>query len=417
MHPVSSARGLATNRPLLALVVANGISAIGDWLYLTAIPVLVYRETEDPTLVGLAAAARLVPWLLLSIPAGAVADRVSGGHLLLGAESSRALLMVLMTGLLLAGAPLWIVFGVALAAVVAGTFAMPAQGTLVPRLARNDTELGTANVVSATFDNLACVLGPAAAGVLIVAGGLEFAFALNGLSFLAVVVVLIALVRQSADERTATDAPVAPASDESDRAERWTSIARAAARPLAMDAAISFAAGAAFIVPVLIATAQPGDGDALVGVLSAGAGVGGVVGALVAGQFVNGRLRQGLVGGVAVAVGSLSLIAASVAPILALVGLALVSGAIVQLDTLNMTDLQRSTQPGRLGRTLGLLHTLAAAWVMAGSIVIGAVAGFLGLGAAVLACAVVVGVLGTVAIARPRSPGGLMPLSGAPTTA
>jgi len=166
MNVRAPARPLATNWPLSALVLANGISAIGDWLYLTAIPVLVYRETEDAALVGLAAAARLLPWLLLSLPAGAVADRVPGPRLLLAAESARASLMFAMTGLLLVGAPLWIVFGVALGAVAAGTFAMPAQGTLVPDLATNDAELGTANVLSSTFDNLACVVGPALAGML-----------------------------------------------------------------------------------------------------------------------------------------------------------------------------------------------------------------------------------------------------------
>jgi MFS family permease len=398
----ASTRRLAANPALGALVLANGISAIGDWLYLTVIPVLVYRETENPALVGLAAAARLLPWLLLSIPAGIVADRVSRRHLLLLAESCRATLMFLMTGLLLLGAPLWMTFGVALAAVAAGTFAMPAQGTLIPDLARDEGELGIANVLSSTFDNIACIIGPALAGLLIVVGGLEFAFALNGVSFLVVVAVLIVLVR-NAGSAPSTVAPsqheVKPHSEAA--AAGWTRIVREAIGPLAMDAAISFAAGATMILPVLLAVGLSGDGGALIGILSTSAGLGGLAGAVGAGAFVNGRPRQGLVVGIVVAVGSLALLAASTAPVIVALGVAIVSAAIVQLDTLNMTELQRSTHSGQLGRTLGLLHTLAAAWVMAGSVVIGILANVVGVGFAILACAVVVAVLGSAALLFP----------------
>jgi predicted MFS family arabinose efflux permease len=418
MNLVAPARQLAANRPLAALVVANGVSAIGDWLYLTVIPLLVYRETEDAALVGLAAAARLLPWLLLSLPAGVVADRVSGRHLLLVAESTRAVLMFMMTGLLVLGAPLIVVFGVALGAVAAGTFAMPAQGTLIPDLARDDAELGTANVLSSTFDNLACVVGPALAGVLILLGGIEIAFALNGLSFLVVVAVLVVLVR-SANRRPSriSEARDGVTVEDAVTPAHWPAIVRDAFRALTMDAAISFAAGGMFILPVLIASAQSGGNDALVGILSAGGGIGGVVGALAAGAFVNGRSRQGLIAGTGVAVASFGLLAGSTAPVFAVAAVAMVSGAIVQLDTLNMTELQRSTASGRLGRTLGLLHTLAAAWVMAGSIVAGILAQALGVGHAILVCGLVVAALGGAALARPSRPVRSISLAPASTSA
>ena len=415
MRIAASIRRLAANPALGALVLANGISAIGDWLYLTVVPVLVYRETEDPALVGLAAAARLLPWLLLSITAGIVADRVSRRHLLLVAEASRATLMFAMTGLVLLGAPLWTAFIVALAAVAAGTFAMPAQGSLIPDLARDDEELGTANVVSSTFDNIACIVGPAIAGLLIVIDGLEFAFLVNGLSFLVVVAVLTVVVRGS----RATTAPTSAhdeVPDEQTVAAGWIRIARDAMRPLAMDAAISFAAGATFILPVLLAVALQGDGDALVGILSASAGLGGLAGAVAAGAFVNGRGRQGLIVGVVLAVGSLGLLASSTVPLVVALAIAIVSAAIVQLDTLNMTQLQRSTDSTRLGRTLGLINTLAAAWIMAGSIVAGTLAHAFGVGAAIVVCAAVVALLGGGALVRPSHGAAPITLAPAPTT-
>ena len=402
MNVPSSARHLAGNRALSAQVLANGVSAIGDWLYLTAIPILVFRETGDLALVGAAMAARLLPWFLLSIPAGIVADRVPRAALLLAAEATRATLMLLMTALLLLDAPLSIVFALALGAVAAGTFAMPAQGSLIPDLARNDAELGVANVVSSTFDNIACVVGPAIAGLLIVIGGLDVAFAINGLSFVAVVAVLIALVRA-----LPTNEPPTVKIDELPRSttDSWTVIARDAFRPLAMDAAISFAAGATFILPTMLGSTVSGDGDAMIGMLSTSAGLGGLAGAVSAGKFVNGRPRQGLVIGTIVAVASLGLLAASTVPLVVAASVAIVAGAITQLDTLNMTLLQRSTDFRRLGRTLGLLHTLASAWVMAGSIASGLLASMFGIGTAVIACTAVIAVLGAIALVRrPTAP-------------
>ena len=226
MDPVGQARRLSANPPLAALVFANGTSAIGDWLYLTVIPVLVYRETHDPALVGLVAAGRLLPWLLLSMPAGALTDRVSSRRLLLVSESTRAILMFLMTGLLLVGAPLWVVLATALGAVAAGTFAMPAQGTLIPELARDDSELGTANVLSSTLDNLACVVGPAIAGLLMITGGLEVAIVLNGLSFVVVAAVLVGIVPSIGRQPCSSKLPDQPSSPRR-RSQEWVQIARA----------------------------------------------------------------------------------------------------------------------------------------------------------------------------------------------
>ena len=62
---------------LFSLVVVRGVSSVGDWLYLAALPILVYQATGDIALVGLVAAGRLLPWLIMSIPAGVVVDRLS----------------------------------------------------------------------------------------------------------------------------------------------------------------------------------------------------------------------------------------------------------------------------------------------------------------------------------------------------
>ena len=167
---------------------------------------------------------------------------------------------------------------------------------------------------------------------------------------------------------------------------------------MAIDSAISFSAGVLCVLPVLIATSDPGRGEAFVGVLAAAAGVGGVLGALTAGATVGDRSSRSILVGVIVASASLTLLAWSAEALLAVAGVAILAGAIVELDTINMTALQRTTASIRLGSTLGLLHTLAAAWIMAGAIVAGALVNLLGVGAAMVLCASIVVVLGAAAL-------------------
>jgi MFS family permease len=179
---IAALRGLARARSLFALVIARGVSSVGDWLYLAALPILLYQATGDLALVGLIAAGRLLPWLLLSIPAGVVVDRRAARSVLLVTEIARAGLMLAMGLLAMVDAPLAPILVCAVAAAAASTFSMPAFGRFVPDVARDDEDLGRANVVGSGLDSLACIVGPAIAAVMIATGGLELAFFLTAAS-------------------------------------------------------------------------------------------------------------------------------------------------------------------------------------------------------------------------------------------
>ena len=75
MSGLRAYRELLRNGPLVRLLIGEGISGIGDWLYIVAIFVVIYEESKDAALVGLFGAIRLLPYILLSVPAGIVADR------------------------------------------------------------------------------------------------------------------------------------------------------------------------------------------------------------------------------------------------------------------------------------------------------------------------------------------------------
>ena len=75
MGVIAAYRRVFRNGPLTRLLVGEFVSSIGDWLYLVALLVLVWNESGDPLTLGIIGAARIVPYILLSVPAGIVADR------------------------------------------------------------------------------------------------------------------------------------------------------------------------------------------------------------------------------------------------------------------------------------------------------------------------------------------------------
>src|SRR5215207_1066710 len=184
MDVLRTYRELLRNGPLARLLIGEFVSSIGDWLYLVALVVVVYRETQDPIALGIVGAARLLPYLVLSIPAGIISDRFDRRLVLLVSDLARAGCMLVLAILVSTGAP---ILPIAIVTIIAACFApffYPAFGALLPSLVRDEREFGPANSAWATLDNLAWVIGPAIAGVILLATGIELAFVINEISFL-----------------------------------------------------------------------------------------------------------------------------------------------------------------------------------------------------------------------------------------
>lgn len=121
------------------------VGNIGDGIALSAGPLLIASETRSAFLVAAAALLQRLPWLLLGLPAGVIADRVDRRLLLVCAESFRALVVVVLAVGLLGGR-----VGVAFVLVamlllgVADVFSNTTSGTLLPMLVARE-DLGLAN--------------------------------------------------------------------------------------------------------------------------------------------------------------------------------------------------------------------------------------------------------------------------------
>lgn len=170
------------------------LSNIGSWMQTVAVGVLVTAKTGKAGWTGLVAAAAFLPIGLLSPVGGLMADRMDRRKWLflttVGETAFAATLTVLAaTGHASPGVVTVLVFGGGAMSAVG----FPAYQAMLPNLVPQ-AELGSAISLSSAQFNLGRVVGPALAGVAIVAGGYGWAFGINAGSFFAVLVALL-LVR------------------------------------------------------------------------------------------------------------------------------------------------------------------------------------------------------------------------------
>src|SRR5580700_3188447 len=69
---------------------ANAISSTGDGAFVAALPLLAVTITSDPRLVSVVTAATYLPWMVLSLPAGAIVDRYDRATLMWRAQLVQA---------------------------------------------------------------------------------------------------------------------------------------------------------------------------------------------------------------------------------------------------------------------------------------------------------------------------------------
>jgi MFS family permease len=179
---------LIGNRNFGPFFFGNAASATGTWFQNLAAALFVYRETHSPLLLGVLAFSNFVPVLLLVPWTGSAADRFDRRRLLLATQITATVLTAALAALTWAGlAQVWVVMLCAVGLGVATAFATPAAfaliGGLVPR-----EDLGSAVALNSMTYNLARAIGPALAAIAVQTVGIAAAFAINSVSYLALVV-------------------------------------------------------------------------------------------------------------------------------------------------------------------------------------------------------------------------------------
>jgi MFS transporter, ENTS family, enterobactin (siderophore) exporter len=172
------------NRDFKVLLAGQGISALGDAVTFTALPLLVLFLTGSGLQMGIVGVLELLPDLLFGLPAGALADRWDRRRMMLYADIGRGLLIALIPLSMLVGVP-------TMAVVLAVTFPinllrvlfMAAYTGSVPNLVGH-AHIGPANSYFEAVFSLGFIAGPAIAGVLSAQVGPGPTLAIDAVSFM-----------------------------------------------------------------------------------------------------------------------------------------------------------------------------------------------------------------------------------------
>ncbi len=169
------------------------VSLIGTWMQTVAQGYLVYHLTGSATLLGLVTTLGTLPVLFLTLFGGVLADRAPKRRVLVATQSSAALLALILGVLVATGAvQVWHVLALATALGVVNAIDVPTRQSFVVELVGRD-DLFNAIALNSSVFNLARIVGPAVAGLLIVRTGLAAPFLINAASYVAVIAGLLAM--------------------------------------------------------------------------------------------------------------------------------------------------------------------------------------------------------------------------------
>jgi MFS family permease len=170
----------------------QSISLIGTWMTRVATSWLVYRLTGSALLLGLVGFAGQIPTFLLAPFAGVLVDRLNRRNMLVWTQALAGLQSLALAGLTLA--KIITVHEIIWLSVLQGlinAFDMPGRQAFLIQMVEDKQDLGNAIALNSSMVNVARLVGPALAGLVIAAVGEGYCFLTDGISYLAVIASLL----------------------------------------------------------------------------------------------------------------------------------------------------------------------------------------------------------------------------------
>ncbi|MBW3557401.1 MAG: MFS transporter [Actinobacteria bacterium] len=348
------------------------VSNTGTWMQTVAEGWLVLKLTGSGTAVGLALAAHFVPMLLFGVWGGVVADRFDKRRTLLVSQAALAVVAGVLAVVTVAGVvELWMVFLAAFLGGCATVVDHPTRQSFLSELVGPELLPNAVGLNSAMF-NGARLVGPALAGGLIMVAGTGSCFALNAVSYLAVIVALVRM--RPAELHRGTGAR---GRGQARAGLRYVFASRQLRSVLMLVAVVgTFALNFTVLLPLLSRfTFAAGAGT--LGLLTSAMGAGSLLGALIA--AARGRPTPRLLVGAAAALGLLMLgIAASTNLVATVVLLVLAGGAAITFLSTANSMLQLGSSNEMRGRVMALYLLVFLGSTPIGGPIVGAVAEAMG---------------------------------------
>jgi MFS family permease len=359
-----------TSRNFRLYLFGQTVSAIGTWMNFTASAWLVLQLTDSGTALGANVALYFLPVLVLGAYGGVLADRFDKRHILMITQAAYAAVALSLWALVATDVvELWMVYALSLASGVVTAIDNPSRQSFYIEMVGEEHVRNAVSLNSAAFTG-SRIFGPAIAGVLIATVGIATCFLIDGVSYAAVLIALFAMrpaelhpQKRSTRERGHLVAGL-----------KYVWATDELRRPLlAMAVVFTVSFNFAVFVPLLAERTFGGDAGTF-GALSALAGVGSFLGAMVmASRVPEPRMRDLALWAVAAGI---ALVLPGLAPTLWLAGASMIpmGFAIMAFMITGNTMLQLNARPEARGRVMALYGI-----VFLGSTPIGApIAGVLG---------------------------------------
>jgi len=197
---VSAQTSALRHRNFRLYLVARFVTAFAVQMQGVAIGWQVYAITKDPLDLGLIGLAQFLPFVVLVLPAGQVADRFDRRLILVGCYALEVVCALLLLTFSLAGMTrLWPVFATLVLFGTARAFAMPTSQAITPNLVPREA-FGNAVALNSSTMHVATITGPSLGGLLYVTGA-DTVYALVS-ALLVVSVVMMWQVRLPTIERS-----------------------------------------------------------------------------------------------------------------------------------------------------------------------------------------------------------------------
>ena len=183
----------------------QSISLIGTWMTRIATSWLVYRLTKSPLLLGTVGFAGQIPTFLLAPLAGVIVDRMDRRTLLVWTQS-----LAMVQSLVLAW--LTLTHRVTISEILAlsvmqgliNAFDMPGRQSFMVKMVEDKADLSNAIAINSSMVNMARLIGPSLAGMLIAATNEGWCFLTDGVSYIAVIASLLMMRLTAAEKERAT---------------------------------------------------------------------------------------------------------------------------------------------------------------------------------------------------------------------
>ncbi len=368
MKPGTGLTASLRHRDFRLLISAATLSITGSWAYNVALVVWIYEQTGSAAWVGASTVFRFVPALLFSPYSGVIAEKLERIRLLVTLDSLAFLTMGALAIETALDVPVALAVATAAATSTIGTAYEPAVAAMTPLLV-GERDLGSANALRNSIDNICVIAGPGIGAVILLLGPAPIAIGLNALTFLASAV-LVSRIRTRSQPVDVSEGGAVGMWRQMTVGVTTIMSSASAAVLVASCLIATFVFGADSVLFVLFSRDIFGTGSEGYGYLLAGLGAGGVLAAGVVTRLE--RLpRLGLVILVFTALYCLpSLIFLVVSsPAVGFGGQVIRGFGSVVVDVLAVTALQRALPRELLGRVFGAFGSLSLLAVILGAVV------------------------------------------------